>query len=100
MNIGVISDTSNNDFDYDPTNLIELGKALREALTPAMSVFEDLARLIEECGHLLYSDPTPPREYARIHSKSRGDLYKACRGCTDVYIRITPKNLPYMRRPR
>lgn len=99
MNFGIIGDVIDHEFEYDPTDLIELGKALREAFAPVVSLFEDLLSLIEECGHLLYCEPTPPKEYARTRSRSRRDLYRHCEGGMYGYIYVAPKNLPYMRRP-
>lgn len=78
---------------------IEAMNSLVNLLYDFQKTFKELASLIEECGYLLYYEPTPPKEYARARSKSRRDLYRRYEGDTDVYIRITPKNLPYMRRP-
>lgn len=80
-------------------DVIETMNALLYEFVSLKETFEDLARLIEECGYLLYNPPTPPREYARSRSKSQRDLYRHYERGTDAYIYVAPKNLPYMRRP-
>lgn len=61
--------------------------------------WEEIASLIEECSYLLYYELTPPVEYARARTKSRRDVCRPYKSCMYGYIRVSPRNLPYMRRP-